>query len=195
MRMIILGAVLATAISAPSFADNLMGPYAGGGFGRFDLKIENLNDVGQAVNSIAHSNDTSWKVFAGWRLIPFLSVEAAYVNLGNQKDRFSATGSDGSYRVKMDGFSPSLIGSVPLGPVDIFAKAGYYFYNVDLRTQLDSPGTNFINSSHSRSDFVYGGGLGMTFLDHLNVRAEYEKFRLGNYGDSNALWLDAAWRF
>jgi hypothetical protein len=186
--------VLCSAI-APAFADNPSGPYVGGGFGEFNLHIDNLNDVGQAVSSIAHSHDDAWQLFAGYRFLPFVSVEAAYVNLGHPGDNFSATGSSGHYRVHLDGFSPSVIGTLPLGPIELFAKAGYFFYNLDLRANVSSLAGASIESSHSRNDFLYGGGLGVTFFDHLNVRAEYDQLNLKNERDSNALWLIAAWRF
>jgi len=52
-----------------------------------------------------------------------------------------------------------------------------------------------VESSHDRSDFIYGGGLGVTLIGHLNLNVEYDQIRLVNARDSNALWLSAAWRF
>jgi opacity protein-like surface antigen len=75
------------------------------------------------------------------------------------------------------------------------AKAGYFYYNVNLKAAVSSPASAALESSHSRSDFLYGGGVGMTFIDHLNIRAEYEQFDLANYRNSTTLWLAAAWRF
>lgn len=78
---------------APAFAATPADTYVGGGFGQFDLHIENLNDAGQAVSTIAHSDDIAWKLFAGWRLMPYLGVEGAYINLGHPGDNFTASGS------------------------------------------------------------------------------------------------------
>jgi OOP family OmpA-OmpF porin len=167
----------------------------GGGLGRFNLHIDNLNDVGQAVSTIANSDDNAWKLFAGWRFMPYLAIEGAYINLGYPSDDFSATGSSGRYKVHMDGFSPAVIGTVPLGPIELFAKAGYYFYNVDLRANTTSLANASVESSHSRSDLLYGGGVGTTFIDHLNIRVDYEQIDFTNYRSSNALWLEGAWRF
>jgi hypothetical protein len=180
---------------SPAFADVNSGPYVGAGVGQFNLHIENLDDVGHAVSTIAHSDDNAWKAFVGWRFMPYLAVEAAYLNLGYPSDNFTTSGSSGHYKVHMDGFAPYVIGTLPLGPIELFGKAGYYYYNVDLRANVSSLSNASVESSHSRSDFVYGGGLGVTFIHHLNVRAEYEQFDLHNYQNSNALWLDASWRF
>jgi opacity protein-like surface antigen len=193
-KRLVCALVLGT-MAAPAFAENEGGPYLGGGFGRFDLKIHNFNDVGQAADTIADSNDNAWKVFAGWRMSPYWAIEAAYVDLGNPGSTFSATGSTGVYKVHVAGFTPSLIGTLPLGPVELFAKAGYYFYNLKLDVNVQSLGSAGLQSSHSRSDFVYGAGAGVTFMEHLNFRGEYERIKIGDYGNSDALWLSAAWRF
>ena len=191
-----LSALALGGVSAPALADqSLAGPYVGIGWGHFDLKMQNLDDVGTAVNSIAHSGDDSWKVFAGYRASPYLSFEADYVNFGRPSDSFTGTGSDGNYRLRLGGFAPYVVGTLPAGPFELFAKAGYLFYNAKLDVNLNAPGTQVIESSHSRSSFVYGGGIGITFLDHLNVNAEYDVVRIQNAKDSNALWLSTAWRF
>lgn len=180
--------------SAMAQEDNPTGFYVGGGFGRFNLDVDSVGDFGAGVRSAAKDNSGTWKLFAGYRFMPFLALEAAYVDLGNPGDNISSSGGNGRYRLQADGFQPSLIGSIPVGPVELFGKVGYYYYDVDVRTNLNTGGSGFV-TGHSRNDFVYGGGVGMTFLDHLHVRAEYERLKLENYDNSDAVWLSAAWRF
>jgi len=174
--------------------DNPSGPYIGGGVGQFNLHIKHLDGVDNAVQDIRDSDNNSWKVFAGYRFVPWLRLEAAYIDFGESKDSFSATGSNGNYRVKMHGFAPSVMVSAPLGPVELFAKAGEYYYNVDTRVDFDSPGPS-IRTSHSRNDFLWGGGLSFVVIHRLELRAEYEKLELENAHQTDALWLSAAWRF
>ncbi len=174
--------------------ENTGGPYVGVGWGQFNVDVDNLSDAGTAAGNIIDSDDNAWKAFVGWRFNPYIGVELAYVDLGSPGDRFEGTGSNGNYRVDISGFTPYLIGTIPLGPVELFGKVGYYFYDVDLRVDLDSPGPD-IDSSSSRQDFVYGGGVGFTFFEHVHVRAEYERIDLENAGNSDALWLSGAWRF
>ena len=170
------------------------GPYVGAGWGRFDLHLHNLNDVGTAVTDIVHSgDDDAWKAFVGFRFAPFIALEGAYVNFGHPNDRFDSFGSNGVYHVRMTGFSPALIGTLPLGPIELFGKAGYYFY--DLDTRVDFSSGPLLESRHSRSDFLYGGGLGVTLLRHLNLRAEYERVNVRNAPDSDVIWLSPSWRF
>ncbi len=93
----------------------------------------------------------------------------------------------------MTGFSPTVIGTIPLGPVELFGKAGYYFY--DLDTRVDFSSGPFLESRHSRSDFLFGAGVGVTLLHHLNLRAEYERVEVQNASGSDVFWLSPSWRF
>lgn len=173
--------------------DNPSGPYIGAGWGQFNLHLKNLDDVGAAVNSVTDSSDNAWKAYVGYRFSPYWSVEAAYIDFGRPSDTFQGTGSNGNYRVQMSGFAPNIVGTIPLGPIELFGKAGYYFYDVDTRVNFSSG--QFIQTKHSRSDLLYGVGVGITFFGHLNARAEYERIDIKNAGDSDAFWLGGGWRF
>ena len=185
----------ATAARADTDSGPTSGLYAGAAWGRFDLKIDDLDDVGTAINSITHSSDDAWKISLGWRFSPYLAIEGDYVDLGNPHDSFQGSGADGNYRLHLTGFAPFVVGTLPAGPIELFAKAGYLFYDSDLKVNFNQPGSQVIESSHSRSDFIFGGGLGVTFFHHLNVNAEYDVVRVQNARDSDVLWLGAAWRF
>lgn len=174
--------------------DNPSGPYFGVGWGKFNLDIDNLSDVGTATSNILKADDNAWKAFAGWRFNPYVALEAAYIDFGSPTDRFDSSGTDGNYRVDLSGFAPSIVASIPFGPVELFAKAGSYFYNVKLKVDFDSPGPD-IDSQHDRNDYLYGGGVGITLAERLHLRAEYEVLDIKNAGNSDAYWLSAAWRF
>jgi hypothetical protein len=189
--------VLCSMAAAPAMAQapaNPSGPLVGVGWGRFNVDVDSLADAGTTANRIVNSNDNAWKAFAGWRFNPYVSLELAYINLGSPGDRFEGSGSNGNYRLDVSGFSPSVIGTLPLDPVELFAKAGRYFYDVTLKVNLDAPLTG-IRSRSSRDDLIYGGGVGVTLAERLHLRAEYEVIDLKNASNSDALWLSAAWRF
>ena len=190
-------AVKATPVRADVFSSGpASGPYIGAGYGAFNLRIDDLNDVGTAVSNIAHStSDDAFKATAGYRFLPFLAVEANYMNFGSFHDSFVGTGANGNYNLHVSGFAPFVVGTLPAGPVELFAKAGYLYYDDDLKVNFNAPGTNFIESDHDRSNFIYGGGIGVTFFGHLNINAEYDQIRIVDARDSNAMWLSAAWRF
>lgn len=200
MKMLTAAATLLSMATIPMLAHstttptNPSGAYVGVGWGQMNLDVHNLSDVGTATSDIVKAEDNAWKLFAGWRLNPYLAFEVAYIDFGQPSDRFDSSGSDGNYKVELSGFAPYVIGSIPLGNAELFAKAGSYFYNVDVKVDFDNPGPD-VDSSHSRNDFLYGGGIGYTFMEHVHVRAEYEIVDLKNASNSQALWLSAAWRF
>jgi OmpA-OmpF porin, OOP family len=193
----LLGLTVAPIMGLAQMSDNPTGFYAGAGLGRFNLKVRSLDAVGDALSSIAHSNNDSWKVFGGYRTSPYLSFEAAYVDFGRSKDGFTATGSNGNYRIKVSGVAPSVLVTAPLGPVEVFGKASYYFYDIDTRVNFDSPapGTSAgVDSKHSDSKFALGGGVGLTFAERFNVRAEYEVLKVRNARNSGVVWLTGSIR-
>ena len=175
-------------------ADNESGFYVGGGVGQFDVQIDDVDDADDAIERL-DDDDTSWKLFAGYRFNPYLSLEAAYIDFGGPSDSIDASGSSGDYKVEASGFAPYVIGTLPVGPVELFAKVGYYFYDVDLSVDLDDLGGDVFRSSSSEEDLLYGAGVGMTFFEHLNARLEYEKIDFDVIDDADAIWLSGAWRF
>ncbi|HEY4370089.1 MAG TPA: outer membrane beta-barrel protein [Steroidobacteraceae bacterium] len=182
--------------SAPSEA-NTSGPYVGASIGQFNVKIDNLEGVGDVLEEL-DSDDAAFKVFFGWRFNPYLALEADYVDLGAPNGNFDASGSSGDYEVKLSGFTGYVIGSLPLGIFELSAKVGYYFHDVDVKVDLDNVGSgngNVIESDNSGEAFVYGVGAGVTFFDHLNAKVEYELMDIDEVDDAYVLWLTGAWRF
>lgn len=135
------------ASAAMAQADNPNGPYLGAGWGRFKLNVQNLDDAGTAASDIVHSKNNAQKYFLGYRMNPYWALEAAYIDLRRCGDRFTATGSNGNYRVDISGFSPALVGSVPIGPFEVFAKVGQYYYESKLRAEYET--IEIKNAKHS----------------------------------------------
>ncbi|MFO7304000.1 MAG: outer membrane beta-barrel protein [Gammaproteobacteria bacterium] len=186
--------LLATPSAYLQAANNDSGLYVGAGWGAFDVEIDDIDDTDEAVERI-DDDDNAWRVFVGWRLNPYFSLEIAYVDFGDPGDRFDAEGTSGDYRLEMSGVQPAVYGTLPLGPVELFAKLGYYFYDVDLRIDLDDLGGDVFRSDSSEEAWSYGAGVGMTFFERLHVRLEYEKLDPDVIDDLDAIWLSGAWRF
>jgi len=175
-------------------AENPAGVYLGAGVGQFNVQIDDIDQTDNAIERL-DDDDAAWKAFVGYRFGPYFAVEAAYMDLGKPNGRSSADGSSGDYRLRLKGFAPYVIGTLPLGPVELFGKAGYYFYDADIRVDIDDPLSPDVDSSKSDEDFIYGVGIGATFFDHLNARLEYERIDSDVIDDADALWLSASWRF
>lgn len=178
--------------------DNDSGPYIGAGYGQFDVKIDNVEDVTNVIGSI-DTDDGAWKAFFGWRFNKFLSAELDYVDLGNPRGNFDASGSDGDYSMELSGVSGYIIGTLPITIFELSAKVGYYFHDVKLDVNLNNIGSNNGNVLHtddSGEAFVAGVGAGVTFIDHINLLVEYEYMDLEKQlKDAHVLWVSAAWRF
>jgi hypothetical protein len=174
--------------------ENEQGFYIGGGVGQFNVQIDDVDDTDDAIQRL-DDDDTAWKLFGGYRFNPHIAVELAYIDFGGPSDEFSADGSSGDYTVELNGLAPTLIGTVPLGPVDLFAKVGYYFYDVEIDADFDDLGDDVFNSDDSGEDLLYGFGVGMTFFERLNAKLEYEKIDADRIDDADALWFSGAWRF
>ena len=194
--MVVAGASAGSLACSSAFAqgadENDEGLYIGGGVGQFNLKLDDVDQTDEAIESLDDS-DTAWKAFVGWRMNPYFSLEVAYVDFGGPSDRFETSGSGGDFRADISGFEPSILGTIPLGPVELFGKLGYLFYDVDASVDLDN-GPDF-DSSSSENDFTYGAGVGMTFFERLHARLEYQRIDSSVVDDADAFWFSGAWRF
>jgi opacity protein-like surface antigen len=204
MRLLPIAAALALSVGIIESAragdsEQPSGPvsgfYLGAGWGRFNLKPENISDVGTGLVDVTRAHDDAFKITGGYRFMPYVALEADYIDFGTPNSTFYTSGSDGNYKLHASGFAPMGVATVPLGPFEIFGKAGWLFTNNDVHVYLNQPGQQVIQSSHSSTDFMWGGGLGVTLARHFNINAEYDRIKLENAHDSDALWLAAQWRF
>lgn len=190
-------AALACTAGAVAQEKDDSGPYVGGGFGQFDVSIDDLEGVTDAIGDL-DADDSAWKLFFGWRFNPYLSLEADYIDLGNPRGNFDASGTSGDYTVELSGFAGYVIGTLPLGIFELFGKGGYYFHDITIDVDLDNigPGNGDVfGSDDSAEAWVYGIGGGVTFMDHINAKLEYELMDIDEVEDAYTLWLTAAWRF
>jgi opacity protein-like surface antigen len=166
------------------------GFYLGSGLGQFNAGIDNVSDVGPTVESW-ESDDTAYKLFAGYRLNRFLAFELDYVNLGEPS---GSVVPGFNVDAAVDGFAPYVVGTLPLGRfLELYGRAGYYFYDANVGVE-DAVGGR-VEFDEESEDFVYGAGIGANIGEKLNLRFEYERFDLQGLDDADALWLTAAWRF
>jgi hypothetical protein len=191
---------LAAALAAVSMAaapaafaqaqEEVSGFYLGAGVGQFNAHIDDVDDVDATVDDW-DEDDTAYKVFAGYRLNRFLAFELDYINLGEPS---GAVVPGRNVDASVDGFAPFVVGTLPLGPYfEVFGRAGYYFY--DATRGVEDTLDNRVEFDEESEDIVYGAGIGANLGEKLNLRFEYEKYDLEGLDDTDALWLNAAWRF
>ena len=198
MKRGIIAATLLALSCGTAFAqspDNDEGAYIGLGYGQWGIGIDDVDQTDEAIERI-DDEDNAWKIFAGWRINPYFAFELNYVDFGNPGDRFEGSGSSGRYNLDLSGIQPAVVGSFPLGPVELFGKLGYYF--IDVKLDVDTgigDRDDFLDSDTSEEALSYGFGAGITFFERLHARLEYEKIDLDNVDDFDAIWASGSWRF
>jgi hypothetical protein len=195
MKRAIMAATLLALGSGAAYAqspDNDEGFYLGGSVGQFDIEIDGLDGTDEALQRL-DDDDTAWQAFIGWRLNPYIALQAAYIDFGQPEDDFqTSTGDNGKFGAELSGFAPSIIGSFPLGPVELSAKLGYYIYDLEITGDIDDPD---VDTDDSGEDVFYGVGVGVTFFERLHAKLEYEEIDLEDAENANVLWATGQWRF
>jgi hypothetical protein len=175
-----LTAILSLA-SAPALAvDNgfYFGASVGAGGVQFDQRFD-----GQRIDYDAGS--TGFKAIAGWRFLDWLSVEANYVDLGSGEDKIAGE----KVETDVSGASLSMVGFLPLGPVDLFARAGAIDWSADVTLAgLDLKG------SDDGTDLTYGVGAQFRIWS-LSFRAEYELFDIADADTVDLVSVGVTWTF
>lgn len=166
IRRLALVLLLSLAAATASYA----GPfYVGASYGNASVEVDEPTLDFDA-------DDPGWKVFAGFRFLRFLGVEASYFDLG--------TPSDGGVTFETTGWSGFGVGVLPLGPVGLFAKAGV------VATDSDITGVGNDDST----DPAYGVGVEVDVWK-ITIRGEYEMFDIEDTDSVYLLSVGAAWKF
>jgi opacity protein-like surface antigen len=142
---------LLSLLSFQALADD-KGFYLGAGISNIETDKTQLSD-----------EDSSYKVFAGYRLNSYLAFEGAFVDLGQFEDKnldFDGKSVQASARV---GF--------PLGErVRVFGIVGAHAWDADGNAADDDTGV----------DLTYGAGVELDVFRNIGIRAEYEVLEVGN---------------
>lgn len=134
--------------------------YVGGGIGADRINGEDFTNS----NGDISKKRVSWKAQAGLKFNPVLSIEGQYIDFG--------AANRNSDRVKATGWTAGAILDLPTGIfITPYAKAGAIRWKTDNRF-------NNLSANDSGTDFTWGGGVRFHLSDNLDLRAEYERFRL-----------------
>jgi hypothetical protein len=166
-------------LSLPALAaDN--GFYLGAAVGQ-----SNVKDEDDLSGLTLDSDDTGFKVIAGFRPLDFLAVELNYVDFGKPSDDVLGTNVEVDAN-GIDAFGVLLFSPVPL--FDLYAKAGVISWDAKATAE------NIGSVDDSGTDFAWGAGAQFR-LGSLAIRGEYEKFEVGDIDDVNMLSLGVTWTF
>jgi opacity protein-like surface antigen len=156
----VLAGLLSTTAQA---ADN--GFYFGGSIGRSEV------DVDSELDDFVDSEDTGFKLIAGFRPLDWLGVEASYIDLGEV-----TADSDliDDFSVAQSGFGAWGVLFYDFAVFDLFVKGG--LVNFETEVEIDT-GFGRFDESDDSTDFAWGVGV-QARLGSIAARLEYERFEV-----------------
>jgi outer membrane protein OmpA-like peptidoglycan-associated protein len=197
---------IVAALIAPAFAISTAfaaepGFYVGASAGQSTAKASTdqvLVSTPPPVFNTFHfdKQETGYKGYVGYNFLPWLGVEGGYVDLGNPSQHWNVGTSSIDASVDANGWEGFLVGILPLGPVDLFAKVGGISANFDLDLKANVVGqpTQHFSESDSNGMWAYGGGLAYNF-GHWAIRAEYEAYDVNKLDDLYLISGGVTYRF
>lgn len=140
------------------------------------------DEVFDEISEISE-NSTGWKIFGGFQSEGIFGIEGGYRDLGKIKPEVSGE----EYSLSTNGWDVEALGHLKLSIVDLFAKAGAFFWSSDSTYDdhtMDDSGTSFL----------WGLGAGVT-LGPIGVRLEWESMEVDGMDNLSMLSLGATLGF
>ncbi|HEY6641448.1 outer membrane beta-barrel protein [Povalibacter sp.] len=221
-----VGLAMAMALSSANAAE--AGFYVGvqGGQATADLDQEELDFLAEDVflfagvpliagtgSSSLDDGVTTWSVTAGYRLNPYLALEASYLDLGtfeyragglvNPPGPVTSLQADLGIDFSSTGFTTAVIGGIPLGEsFDLHGKLGIFFSETEIEVSVAGDvGNGSDGISSSDTDVFYGAGVSWFIGANWTLGLDYLLYKdVGNEDDTGetdveSVTLLAAYRF
>jgi hypothetical protein len=163
------------------------GLYVGGGYVRAQVN----NIYGGTDGYDFRIDDNAYKAIVGFRPIPPFAVEANYVDLGHQSNVLLG-GYNPFSHADSRAFDLAGVGLLPLGAVDLFAKAGGARWT--LSSSFQGPNSTLFALDRSGTSFLWGAGV-QAHWGPLGGRLEYEHFQMPDTDGARLFSADATFTF
>jgi hypothetical protein len=173
MRNLLVVMVLAVVMLNPLWAQVPGKLFIGGGVGSSFVETKPL-DIGTQDLKL-DGNGFAYKFFAGYKFIKIIGAEVGYRSLGTIKNTVQNT----EIETSVKGFDIFGTATMSFAIVEVFAKAGYFFANSDVKSAAES-------LDDSSSDFAWGVGAGVS-LGKFGVRAEWESLKVEGFENPSML--------
>jgi hypothetical protein len=202
----------AIAVAPSAFAEAQPGFYLGlsAGQSTYDFDQQEfdgvvlgvLADYGVPVlsrSSTFEDSDTSIAIIAGYRFLPYIAIEASYLDLGTAEYRFSgtvnppgpATSAPASVNIDTEskGFTIGAIGSLPIGQVfDLHGRLGLFIADTDLSVTANINTVGTAAESFSSTNLFLGLGAAFHFGEHVSLSFDWTRY--DNVGDEDSYDYD-----
>lgn len=146
---------------------------AGAGVANFEDEVE-VGDIGDVD---IDDDSTAYKFYGGYLFTPHLALEGGYRSFGEAEA--------GPFSVETTGWDASVVGFLPVGPIDLFARGGMIFWQTDGAGGVPD---------RDDEDLTYGLG-GQLNIGTLFVRLESEWFDIDFPDDTQMITASAGLRF
>jgi len=161
----VIGLIVVVLLFSGSLWAQLPGQlFIGGGVGSSFIETS-PTQVGSEDVKI-DGNGFAYKFFAGYKFVKLIGVEGGYRSLGTIKN----TVQDVELQSSVKGFDLFATATLSFTMLEVFAKAGYFFWDSEFKVAD-------VTGSTSSSDFSWGVGAGVSF-GKLGVRAEWENLKV-----------------
>lgn len=167
---VMAGVLLAISASAAIAGDW----YAGMALGTAHLKDD---ASGNGMDISRDSTSAGFKLFAGYRINPYLAAEAGYSHLGKETFHWqSGSQKSGAGDIKAQSFSAALVGNLVLTrEFGLFARLGVAQVQGKYQESWSQPGyAETISRKKSKAVAHYGAGVIYALDRDVALRAEYE---------------------
>lgn len=184
MKRIAIAAVLCLATLAASAAED----------GQWRVGVAAAFSDFEGDNSFPLDDSTTGvQIFAQIQFNSWLGAEVAYHNIGEFETDLNTSG---NAEISFTGISFSTLGYIPLPEqasenIDVFAKLGYYDFDVDLTSEL----TDGLKASIGHdTGLVLGLGTSVEISEDFSIRAGFDWYDIDN-ADLWSVILGLEYRF
>lgn len=167
--------------------------YIGAGYGVSSI---DTGVTGLTGTASLDEDDGGFKIFGGFKFNNYFGIELGYADLGsaelkgNTGDTFILNGTTLTFLtngVNIEAEATTiLLEGVVFFPMDVitgndslkyfepFLKVGVHFWDVEYTVAASSLST--VTADDDGTDLVFGAGINFKIIEHLTIRAEWERF-------------------
>ncbi len=189
----LLPLLVIAALAVPAFAGDDWGPY--GGFSAGNVRLDNdLDDLNLGFDA----EDAGFSAYLGYQFTPGLAVEASYNDFGEFSELSEVTLIPTRFDAEVQGVDVFAVLKIPLGPLDVYGKAGVIFWDAETTAFANSSPTGprlLSRFDDTGTNFAFGGGAEVFITDDLSLRGEIEWFDLEDAGTVSALSVGLSFHF
>lgn len=181
--------MMALLAGGSAFAGEEMGFYAGGSVG-LSLYEDEEDDIAASMAAAGFSGsidtdntDLGWKLYGGFRFNPYFGTEIGYIDLGEQSVDVSLSSplvGNVNATAEVNGVSLTGTAGYPILPqAYVFGKLGGYVWdsNVDGGLSVGATPVVSLGDDDNGVDLTFGIGGTWELVEHVKVRAEWERFQ------------------